>query len=106
MKLLTTGLDSGVVEYSHADNIATRALQTIFVAAGEAYVRTGGMTATAAAQYRTEPWCQNADAGLKQLTTGRNADAFFQHSGSVDHWLRTEDQAHQEIIPVGRPIRV
>ncbi len=75
MKLLTTGLDSGVVEYSPADNIATRALQTIFVAAREAYFRTGGTAAAAAAQYRTEPRCQNADAGLKQLTTGRNADA-------------------------------
>jgi hypothetical protein len=26
-------------------------------------------------RYRTEPWCRNADAGLRQLTTGRNADA-------------------------------
>jgi hypothetical protein len=33
---------------------------------------------------RTEIWCLNADAGLQQLTTRRNADAgltFFQHSG-------------------------
>ncbi len=33
---------------------------------------------------RTQPWCQNADARLRQLTTGRNADAaltFLRHSG-------------------------
>ncbi len=26
-------------------------------------------------RYRTEPWCRNADAWLKPLTNGRNADA-------------------------------
>ncbi len=26
-------------------------------------------------RYRTEPWCRNADTGLMELTTGRNADA-------------------------------
>jgi hypothetical protein len=34
-------------------------------------------------RYRTEPWCRNTDAGLRQLTTGRNADAgltFLRHS--------------------------
>ncbi len=33
-------------------------------------------------RYRTEPWCRNADAGLRLLTTGRNADAvltFLRH---------------------------
>ncbi len=35
-------------------------------------------------RYRIEPWCWNADAGLRQLTTGRNADVgitFLRHSG-------------------------
>ncbi len=34
-------------------------------------------------RYRAEPWCRNTDAGLRQLTTGRNADAgltFLRHS--------------------------
>ncbi len=32
-------------------------------------------------RYRTEFWCRNTDAGLKQLTTGRNADAGLLFSG-------------------------
>ncbi len=35
-------------------------------------------------RYRAEPWCRNADAGLRQLTPGRNADSgltFLWHSG-------------------------
>ncbi len=26
-------------------------------------------------RYRTEPWCRNTDAGLRQLTSGKNAEA-------------------------------
>ncbi len=40
-------------------------------------------------RYRTDPWCRNADAGLRQLTTWRNADAgltFFRHSDNPTFW--------------------
>jgi hypothetical protein len=64
--------------------LSANVLQLVCYTAATLYAHSWATETSSIGLYQTDPEYRNVDTGLKQLTTGRNADArlnFIQHSG-------------------------